>query len=665
MNWRRRRSDRISEDRRSSNNTSNDIDQHEDDSNLTNPRDVSSLQLLQKAQLTWKAIFGQAENQSKGDPYEYKVKPARKLTMENQRANIPWGEVLKKKEPNCTRIYVQNVNGLSFDRRGGQFNDVCQVITEVQADIFGGQEHNLDTTQMQIRSTLYDTARQYWPRNRMTFGTTPITFKSNYKPGGTFLVTVGNASGRVLNQNQDRWGRWVTQELSGKDGIRVVIISAYQPVEKYGPEGNLSVSAQQRSLLLQTQDNTDNPRTAFRRDLLAVMRQYNTQGTDILLVGDFNEPFASDPDGLSYLASELSLVNLMPNRHSSTLPATYARGTKCIDYALASPRLSHALVHAGYEPFNARLSSDHRGYFIDFDTVLMFGRPTQDLASPGKRKLKATNLIQVTAYINKKYELLNAHNAFERVERLSYIGDRHQYAERLDNDVVAASLAAEDALPQFGAPAWSVELKKARTLVQLLTKVLLGMRTGFPYQQDLQTIQEMAPTQEVPSSATQCSRLPWKAKLEVRLIENHSFTRRDEERKQRLLSFDKSTMKADRATAKVLRRLKKAEDLNDLFSKLKRVRATNPRTGVVRLEIPLHPAEDPKSCSEWTQVDIPSDVLRLLQSRNRLHFGQAHGTPFTIPPLSDVLGYTGYGEAQQQMLTGTFNCQGYDENVRL
>ena len=86
---------------------------------------------------------------------------------------------------------------------------------------------------------------------------------------------------------------------------------------------------------------------------------------------------------------------------------------------------------------------------------------------------------------------------------------------------------------------------------------------------------------------------------------------------------------------------------------------------MVRLEIPLHPAEDPKSCSEWTQVDIPSDVLRLLQSRNRLHFGQAHGTPFTIPPLSDVLGYTGYGEAQQQMLTGTFDCQGYDENVRL
>jgi hypothetical protein len=103
--------------------------------------------------------------------------------------------------------------------------------------------------------------------------------------------------------------------------------------------------------------------------------------------------------------------------------------------------------------------------------VHLFGRPTQDLAtSPGKRKLKATNLTQVTAYINKMYELLLAHNAFERVERLLYLGDHHQNAERLDKDVVAASLAAEDALPQFGEPAWLVELKKAQTLVQLLTK---------------------------------------------------------------------------------------------------------------------------------------------------------------------------------------------------
>jgi hypothetical protein len=87
---------------------------------------------------------------------------------------------------------------------------------------------------------------------------------------------------------------------------------------------------------------------------------------------------------------------------------------------------------------------------------------------------------------------------------------------------------------------------------------------------------------------------------------------------------------------------------------------------VVRLEIPVHLDTDPKSCSEWTQVDIlPSQVLRLLQNRNRIHFDQAHGSPFTIPPFLEVLGYTGHGTAQQQMLTGIFDSQDLDDNVRM
>lgn len=35
-----------------------------------------------------------------------------------------------------------------------------------------------------------------------------------------------------------------------------------------------------------------------------------------------------------------------------------------------------------------------------------------------------------------------AHNIFERAEKLTCMGDRHQFAERIDEDVLAASLAA-------------------------------------------------------------------------------------------------------------------------------------------------------------------------------------------------------------------------------
>jgi hypothetical protein len=50
------------------------------------------------------------------------------------------------------------------------------------------------------------------------------------------------------------------------------------------------------------------------------------------------------------------------------------------------------------------------------------------------------------------YECLSQHNVFEQVKRLSLPGNRHQHAERLEKDVLADSLAAEQKITRFGEP---------------------------------------------------------------------------------------------------------------------------------------------------------------------------------------------------------------------
>jgi hypothetical protein len=69
----------------------------------------------------------------------------------------------------------------------------------------------------------------------------------------------------------------------------------------------------------------------------------------------------------------------------------------------------------------------------------------------------------------------------------------------------------------------------------------------------------------------------------------------------------------------------------------------------VRLEIPLRPDTDPKQCNDWQIIDVPSEIVNQLKKRNQLHFGQAHGTPFTVPPLLDQLGFTGNCEYATQI----------------
>lgn len=115
-----------------------------------------------------------------------------------------------------------------------------------------------------------------------------------------------------------------------------------------------------------------------------------------------------------------------------------------MDYVFATENVAASAIKAGYEPFNIRYPTDHRMYFVDLSLSRLFGIRIQPLAKHETRFLESTNINQVTAYIEKKYELLNHHNVFERMQRLNQPGNRHRFAEQLDKDVTEASLAAEN-----------------------------------------------------------------------------------------------------------------------------------------------------------------------------------------------------------------------------
>jgi hypothetical protein len=54
-----------------------------------------------------------------------------------------------------------------------------------------------------------------------------------------------------------------------------------------------------------------------------------------------------------------------------------------------------------------------------------------------------------------------------------------------------------------------------------------------------------------------------------------------------------------------------------------------------------------------------------LQRRNRQHFGQAHGTPFTVDPLAEDLGFCGDSPNADLILDGNYQLEGHQESVRM
>jgi hypothetical protein len=88
-------------------------------------------------------------------------------------------------------------------------------------------------------------------------------------------------------------------------------------------------------------------------------------------------------------------------------------------------------------------------------------------------------------------------------------------------------------------------------------------------------------------------------------------------------------------------------------------------TGVSSIQLPVTPTDNPKDCKDWITVNAPNEVVEKLRDRNRVHFGQAQGTPFTVPPLSKDLNFDGATSSADMILEGTYDSSRLAKITRL
>ncbi len=103
---------------------------------------------------------------------------------------------------------------------------------------------------------------------------------------------------------------------------------------------------------------------------------------------------------MARIASTHNLVDILFQRNPDLPePNTYIRGSTRIDFALISPELTDAVSACGYESYHQRIKSDHRGFFLDFNTEILFGNETPALAPMSLRDFLSKNPANNTAYI--------------------------------------------------------------------------------------------------------------------------------------------------------------------------------------------------------------------------------------------------------------------------
>ena len=582
------------------------------------------------------------------------------------------GDILNEdKEENTTRVYFQNLNGLKWDKHGGIWPMICQSMAAIHADIACFSEVNQDTSKFEIREKMKTVASLQFDHVRLVTATSNRKAKSNYKPGGTTMLTMMDTVALSKDPTRDRMGRWVSTRYSRGNGAHITVIGAYQVCQTHRT-GQVTAATQQINQLLEEYATIDaigpiNPREVFIRDLSAFIQQRQQCNDLIVLGGDFNEAMSSTA-GLFTIASQCGLVDVFSKKlGTSDKPATFKGGSKRLDYILLSPALEHMVKAIGYEPYDYRgVFSDHRPMFVDFDSMALFGAIPVSLSPATQRDFKASDPLSVRAYVEKKYSELIQHNFLERIHTIESNGQpNHDIAERLDRDMQRAAIIATKSIQRQRRFAWSPKLAKAWALLHY-HKLLLSQirRPGISLEASISSWRSRFPflPAAMHTTVVEAKQLIREAARNLKHIRQEAAEHRRKHLEDRVNLYAGI---GDEKRERIVERLKRAETTHQAYSKLRNLRNPERTAGLMSLQIPIDPAMNPKQCPSadihWQTIRAPAEIEKLLIDRNRSHFGQAQGTPLTDPHIWNGLKYDGSGQICDLILDGEYDSEVLDE----
>lgn len=588
-------------------------------------------------------------------------------TSEN---NWQGDDISHPKPDTITRVMFHNIRHLSLKGATG-----IEHFTHSQAtlhiDIQAFSEHSLDTTKFQVKQTVCEVLRRTYPgQATIQIDSSSEPAVNQYKPGGTGILILGKHASRLDTNGKggDPLGRWSYASFRRRHFPPVTIISAYQVCPR--PTNRLGNTAyHQQDRILQQAARNMSPRQAFIEDLQGFITHLQSLGHDIILGGDFNESLQDKNSRVLRLATTNHLVDPFLHKfpHHTDF-GTHEAGSRRIDLVLVTPSILPCINAIGYAPFEYATHSDHRPLILDLDTTLLFGSSASTPPPKERRVLRSNDKVAVRKYVTILYDKLQIPVVLDLHRKIDLDTATSEEIEYLDHLLGEYSALAETKCRPRRQEYFSRQIVRQRQEVSILYRHLQAMRK----QQDrsAQLLHHMSrtgvhldlpPTQALTRKALQA------AKIKLQETCRTSFETRQAELTQRIQELHGSN---DKKAQKIVTAIQKVEQQRKTHRILKAIKSSdNGLSSVDRVDIPqtwppshepihsIAELEDPKTCTAWKTITDPADIEYYLLLRNRKHFGQAQGSPFTIEPLRSELDWLALSPAAADILEGKYHRQ--------
>jgi len=587
------------------------------------------------------------------------------------------------KPHNVFRVVFNNINGLG----SGQYRDNIKHLAATQSkwevDYLGMTEHCINSNQPLIIKNIHTSLRQHHlGQYALQINSGQMTTTTAYLPGGTAILAMGPSISRIepSGREGDNMGRWSSITYRRKQRSPLTIYTVYQVNPRPTNEIGITAWHQQRLQLNYEKRHETHPRTAFTEDIINAIKRKQNDNHDIIIGGDFNDTISQARSNVLKIAHATGLTDpwtrRFPNHDNFS---TYVRGTNRIDSVLCSPNILQYTNYLGYSPYNWFTNSDHRAIAIDFNEIGLFGCQRDSLPALNLRGIRTNDRTNVAQLIHKWHSHLQANGIFEKINNETTTWTP-ELIEKIDKTIGQGGDAAEKICKKRRPTLYSKKIAKLRLIRTIVKKHIINLEGGVNQVTTLQSRLEryedidyrLSP--DLGTSRQQYQEI----RKEVSSIEN---THREQREKEFDKQIENATAKGKRSKAKALQTIQRNEARRRTWQILQHAKHSQGNNNRLdRLDVPMswpppntaidiRALEDPKTCLTWKTITKPDEIEYYIQLRNQGHFGQAQGTPFTEPPLSEQIDWAATTATSESILSGTYtsnipHCQAFLDTCR-
>ena len=575
------------------------------------------------------------------------------------------GEAFSNK--NWFRLYSHNVNGLSSLADNVDVKTFVENLQRKEVAVFGIQETNRNFAIPNMLSSFHNTIRNANTHHTGSVSSANIDWPTKYQPGGTAVSAMNHWATRVISKGSDIYGRWSWIIMVGKGTKKIVFLSGYR-VCQGGTKGSLcskTVRSQQEFMYASQGEPNVDLRKRFTSDLTRMVKTFQDQGHDLVLMLDANEA-SSENSSIDKMLWECNLVDAHTvSRETTSPPPTHQNGKSKIDFVLISSSLVSAVRAVSILPLHDGYLSDHRALVVDFDPLTLFEGKTTEIIMPVQRRLTSTNLLVVTKYMEFLLKYVAQHHILRRVQALKQTSDCGDWNEKsqsewemLDRLLLRGRQQAEGKCPEkrSGAFAWSPELSRA---IKLLFFWRMKARNHTCSWQNKQQLQELAEELEIdPTERDSKSRKLTYDRIRIARSMLKDLKKRAKINRDQYLDESAKLVAAlqNMNDDSSLRAIQQREKSSRQFGRIRQVFQSNKASGFDRLDVPDKYAvlQDKEEIPRLTLV-VKEEIEAILVPHTIDRFRQHEETPFGRGERKRRMGYDCRSTDFEQAMHGTYD----------